>query len=95
MRRNPAVLETLNALQAEGKIRALGISAKSPDEALAAVQEFGLQVVQINFNMMDPRAIQNGLLSLAAERGIGDRAYPPVLWLPVGSGRRKYAVSRG
>jgi len=78
LRRNPAVLETLNALQAEGKIRALGISAKSPDEAFAAVQEFGLQVVQINFNMMDLRAIQNGLLSLAAERGIGVIARTPL-----------------
>lgn len=92
LRRNPAVLETLNALQAEGKIRALGISAKSPDEALAAVQEFGLQVVQINFNMMDPRAIQNGLLSLAAERGIGVIARTPCA---LASCRERSAQIRG
>ena len=78
LRRNPAMLETLNAMADEGKTRALAMSAKSPDEAVAAVTEFGFKIVQINLNMMDLRAQQNGFLALAAERGIGVIARTPL-----------------
>jgi aryl-alcohol dehydrogenase-like predicted oxidoreductase len=78
LRRDPAILETLNALVAEGKTRALAMSAKSPADAVAAVTEFGFKVVQINLNMMDLRAQQNGFLALAEERGIGIIARTPL-----------------
>ena len=78
LRRNPAILETLNAMVDEGKTRALAMSAKSPDDAVAAVTEFGFKIVQINLNMMDLRAQQNGFLALAAERGIGVIARTPL-----------------
>jgi aryl-alcohol dehydrogenase-like predicted oxidoreductase len=78
LRSEPAILETLNALVAEGKTRALAMSAKSPADAVAAVNEFGFKVVQINLNMMDLRAQQNGFLALAEERGIGVIARTPL-----------------
>jgi aryl-alcohol dehydrogenase-like predicted oxidoreductase len=78
LRRDPAILETLNALVAEGKARALAMSAKSPGDAVAAITEFGFKVVQINLNMMDLRAQQNGFLALAEERGIGVIARTPL-----------------
>ena len=78
LRRDPAILETLNAMVAEGKTRALAMSAKSPDDAVAAVTEFGFKIVQINLNMMDLRAQQNGFLALAEERGIGVIARTPL-----------------
>ena len=78
LRREPAILETLNALLAEGKTRALAMSAKSPADAVAAVTEFGFRVVQINLNMMDLRAQQNGFVALAEERGVGVIARTPL-----------------
>lgn len=78
LRRNPEILQTLDAMVAEGKARALAMSAKSPEDALIAVTEFGFAVVQINLNMMDLRAQQNGFLALAAERGIGVIARTPL-----------------
>lgn len=63
--------EALARLQAAGKIRAWGVSAKSPADALEALTKFGAPVVQANFNMMDVRAIDSGLLAEAAERGVG------------------------
>jgi aryl-alcohol dehydrogenase-like predicted oxidoreductase len=63
--------EALARLQATGKIRTWGVSAKSPAEAIQALTAFGAQVVQANFNMMDVRAIDSGLLAEAEGRGVG------------------------
>ncbi|MBN9089598.1 MAG: aldo/keto reductase [Reyranella sp.] len=61
----------LARLQADGKIRAWGVSAKSPAEAIEALAEFGAPVIQANFNMMDVRALESGLLAEAERRGAG------------------------
>jgi aryl-alcohol dehydrogenase-like predicted oxidoreductase len=66
-----APLDALNRLQKAGKIRAWGVSAKSPGEAIEAIAEFGAPVVQANFNMMDVRAIDSGLLREAERHGAG------------------------
>ncbi|HYD04395.1 MAG TPA: aldo/keto reductase [Reyranella sp.] len=62
--------ETLARLQASGKIRAWGVSAKSPAEAIEALAD-GAPVVQANFNMMDVRALDSGLLAEVERRGAG------------------------
>ncbi|MBS0546235.1 MAG: aldo/keto reductase [Proteobacteria bacterium] len=54
----PELRDTLGRLQKDGKIRAWGVSAKSPVEAIAALAEFDVAVVQANFNMMDVRALE-------------------------------------
>jgi len=69
--REDALRETLDRLQAEGKVRAWGISAKSPTEAIEALTEFGAPVVQANFNMMDVRIVDSGLLAEVERRGAG------------------------
>lgn len=68
--RAPALREALGRLQAAGKIRAWGVSAKSPVEAIEALAAFGAAVVQANFNMMDVRAL-DGLLAEVAGRRAG------------------------
>jgi aryl-alcohol dehydrogenase-like predicted oxidoreductase len=62
--------DALATLQKSGKIRAWGVSAKSPAEAIAALQEFDVPVLQANFNMMDVRAL-DGLLAEVASRNAG------------------------
>jgi len=71
LRRDSGPLEALEAFRREGKIRAFGLSARSPDEALAAVRELGLACLQVNFNLVDQRARENGLFALCAERNVG------------------------
>lgn len=61
----------LDRLQAAGKIRAWGVSAKSPLEAFEALVEFEAPVVQANFNMMDVRVVDSGLLEEVERRGAG------------------------
>jgi aryl-alcohol dehydrogenase-like predicted oxidoreductase len=76
--RDGALREAIDRLQAAGKIRAWGVSAKSPAEAIEALVEFAAPVVQANFNMMDVRAIDSGLLDEAARRGAGFIARTPL-----------------
>jgi aryl-alcohol dehydrogenase-like predicted oxidoreductase len=69
--RTGGLREALAGLEAAGKIRAWGFSAKSPAEAMAAVTELDAPVVQANFNMMDVRAAESGLLDEARRHGAG------------------------
>src|SRR5262249_29784606 len=66
-----SILETLLRLQEEGKIRALGISTRSPEEGLIAVAEFGVRALQVNFNLVDQRALASGLFELCERQGAG------------------------
>jgi aryl-alcohol dehydrogenase-like predicted oxidoreductase len=66
-----AVKRTLENLKAEGKIRHYGASVRSPADGLAAVEEFGFQVVQVNYNVIDQRARENGLFALAGRGKAG------------------------
>lgn len=64
-------LAELAALRAEGKIRAVGVSARSPQDALAAATHPLVDCVQVNFNLLDQRALEVGLFEACAQRGMG------------------------
>jgi|SRR3990172_3582586 len=66
-----SVLSTLQSLQTEGKIRAFGISVRSPDDGLVAVTKWGFRCIQVNFNLVDQRAAETGLLALCAKQDVG------------------------
>jgi aryl-alcohol dehydrogenase-like predicted oxidoreductase len=63
-----SVLETLRH---EGTIRAVGISAKSPQEALLFATRYHPGCLQVNFNLGDLRALRNGLFDICRARDIG------------------------
>ncbi len=67
----PDLIRLLETLQRDGRIRAWGVSARSPDDALVAVTRFGAPVIEVNFNLADQRARQNGLLDLCARQQTG------------------------
>ena len=71
LRQDERILGTLGDLQREGKVRVIGISVRSPEDGLAAVLEFGFRSIQVNFNMVDQRALENGLMDLFRTRGVG------------------------
>jgi len=60
----------MEALQREGKIRAFGVSVRSPEEGLVAAM-LGIKCLQVNFSLLDQRAAENGLFDLCRERGVG------------------------
>ncbi|MDP6503371.1 MAG: aldo/keto reductase [Planctomycetota bacterium] len=71
LREDDRILSTMNALQESGKVRAIGISLRSPEEGPAAVHEFGFKAIQVNFSMVDQRALENRLFDLCEEEEVG------------------------
>jgi aryl-alcohol dehydrogenase-like predicted oxidoreductase len=71
LRERPEIIASLEEFRAAGKIRAWGLSARSPEEAKIAVADFNTPCVQVNFNLTDQRALANGLFTLCRERGTG------------------------
>jgi aryl-alcohol dehydrogenase-like predicted oxidoreductase len=65
------ILDTLHSLKQEGKVRAFGVSLRSPGDGLVAIQKLGLWCMQVNFNMVDQRAMENGLMALCESEGVG------------------------
>jgi aryl-alcohol dehydrogenase-like predicted oxidoreductase len=63
--------EWLEKIKAQGKTRLIGISVRSPEEGLAVVQGFPVDAIQVNFNLVDQRALEIGLLKLCQEKGVG------------------------
>ena len=53
-----------------GKIRAFGISFRTPPDALNFLDLFLPDAIQVNFNLIDQRAVQTGLFDLCLEKGI-------------------------
>lgn len=71
IRSHPDLLPTLEALRSEGKLRMYGISARTPADAMIAITEFGFQVVEVNFNMIDHRAVELGLFARVEKESLG------------------------
>ncbi len=68
---NTELFQALKMLKSEGKIRAYGLSARTPRDAIHAVDEFGLNVVEVNFNLIDQRAQEIGLFDRGRRDSLG------------------------
>lgn len=75
---NDDIIPTLESFQKEGKIGAFGISVRSPNDGLTTIGKFGFKVVQVNFNMIDHRPLENGLFDLAKKDKVGLIARTPL-----------------
>lgn len=71
LEKNDSLPRFLEAIVQEGKVRVVGISARSPQEALVAVERFGFRSVQVNLNLLDWRTVDCGLLMRSNELGAG------------------------
>ncbi len=72
LREKDDLFSTLEVFRTEGKIRAFGISARSPQDALQILEEaFPVQVLEVNFNLIDHRALEIGLFDRIAADKIG------------------------
>jgi aryl-alcohol dehydrogenase-like predicted oxidoreductase len=78
MRKADDLLRLRDALLAEGKIRAFGVSVREPSDGLAAIESLRPDAIQVNFNLLDRRAIDCGLFSAAQAAGCGLIARTPL-----------------
>lgn len=72
------LMEFAENIVRSGKARVVGISARSPQEALIAIERYGFEAVQVNINLLDWRAIDIGLLRRCQELGVGVIARTPL-----------------
>jgi len=77
---NDDIINTLELLHEEGKIRAFGISVRSPDDGVPSIEKFDFKSIQVNFNLSDQRAIQNGLFDLSKKKNVGIIARTPLCY---------------
>ncbi|MDP3981035.1 MAG: aldo/keto reductase [Chlamydiota bacterium] len=64
------VIELLDALRREGKIRFWGVSIHEPEEGLRWVEDSRVQTLQVACNMMDQRSVER-LFPIAKANNIG------------------------
>lgn len=64
------IMAALINLKEQGKIRSIGISVKSPQDGFTAL-ELGFECIQVNFNLIDQRAIETGLFDECERRMTG------------------------
>lgn len=65
------ILTLLKILKADGHVRYFGVSVKSPKDALMVIKNYKeFKFIQLNFNLMDQRAIDYDIFNLAQEKNI-------------------------
>lgn len=72
------VIEILERFKTQGKIKNYGISVRSPDDGKIAIEKYNFPVLQVNFNIIDHRPLENGLFDLAKEKEAGIIARTPL-----------------
>lgn len=72
------VRDLIEAWKGAGKIRAFGISVKSPQEAMSAMDQFDLAAIQVNFNLVDQRCLELDLFGKAISKGVSIIARTPL-----------------
>lgn len=78
LKSDDSVRTTLEKLRDEGKIRVIGISTRSPGDSMVAIEQLGFKSVQVNFNLVDQRAIELGLFTACRTHGVGIIARTPL-----------------
>lgn len=74
--RDPRVIKALLSLKAEGKARALGVSAATVQDAFEALRAGWVETIQIHYNMLAPEA--EALFPTAHAHGVGVIAREPL-----------------
>jgi len=60
----------LKSLKEEGLIKKIGISLASPNDGIEAIETYGFEVVEVNYNILDRRAESNGLLEYCNKNSV-------------------------
>lgn len=68
---NDESLRAFEDLKKQGKVKALGISVRAPLDGVIAIESGYFESVQVNFNVIDHRFIDEGLQELVSKKKIG------------------------
>lgn len=73
-----ASYEYLSGEKQRGRVRNIGLSARSPEDALYFMEILELDYIQANFNLIDQRFIESGLYAECKKRGVRFLARTPL-----------------
>ncbi len=60
-----AISSTFDVLRSQGAVRAFGVSVRTPEDGMLAIEKLRPDAIQVNFNLLDQRARELGLLQVA------------------------------
>jgi len=75
---NHEILNWVDQLIKKGIIRAFGVSVRSPEEGIGAIEQLKADSIQVNFNLLDHRAIESGLMKSASTNQVSLIARTPL-----------------
>jgi aryl-alcohol dehydrogenase-like predicted oxidoreductase len=75
---HPEIISTLDECKKAGKIRHYGVSAQSPQDAAAFIENCSFSSVQVNFNLIDQRCVELDLFKKAKNQRVGIIARTPL-----------------
>ena len=75
------ILEILEIIKEEELTKEYGISLASPNDGFAAINDFGFKIIEVNYNILDHRAEDSGLLRLCKDKGV-----KTIIRTPLGQG---------
>lgn len=81
-----SVLGLVERARANGTVRAFGVSARTPEDGLLAIEWMQPDVLQVNFNLLDQRVLTCGLLETAETSGVSLIARTPLCFGFLGGG---------
>jgi spore coat polysaccharide biosynthesis protein SpsF len=70
LKNSSMLLEHLKLLKEKGLINKIGTSIYSPEEAEVSLNTDGIEAIQLPFNLIDKRLLENGFLKKAKAKGI-------------------------
>ena len=68
----------IDQLKNQGKVRAFGVSVRSPADGLWVIDKLKVQSLQVNFNLLDHRVIDSGLIKNSEENQVSLIARTPL-----------------
>lgn len=71
IRSQDRMLAILEGFKRQGSARAVGVSVRSPEDGRAVALDGGVDVLEVNFNLTDQRALDCGLFDICSRQSIG------------------------
>ena len=71
LQRDKRIWQTMEQLTNDGIIRVPAISVKTVEDAMVAISDFNFKSIQVNFNLVDQRILECGLINECERRGVG------------------------
>lgn len=68
--KNQELFDLLVYFKKSGRILEYGVSLDSPKDGIQIINDYGIKIIEVNYNILDHRAVDNGLLYYCMENDV-------------------------